>query len=141
VIINDIRDEEGIAVETLAVPGSLQESSVNSRTVRPQQETINNSTPPVQLAPEAVQGKVITERQPGQYTTQDVRQAADKMNKAAQVFNTKLHFEFDDKSKELYLYVIDTTNNQVISRVPPEGILNASSRLQNMVGLFFNMLV
>lgn len=121
----------------------LPAGGVNYGAVPSQTEAAGQSkVPPVQDA----QGKEkksanVDKSQQQSFTSEEVGQAVDKMNKAAQVFNTRLHFQFDDKSKELYVYVIDTASNEVLSRMPPEDIIHASSRLQNMVGLFFDKFV
>lgn len=116
-------------------------ASYGVATAQPEQKT------GVQVQPVPETGDVQKEntdnngqKKPG-VAEEEIRGAVDKLNKAAQMCHTKLRFRYDEESEEMYVYVIDTSTNEVISRMPPEDIIKASSKLDSMVGLFFDTLI
>lgn len=87
-------------------------------------------SPPTETKAEQLQG-----------TQEKVNQAVDQLNTALDTFNIELRFVVDHSSGDTVVYMVDTAKKEIIRRVPPEHVVNAAGRLQEMLGLFINKLI
>ncbi len=60
---------------------------------------------------------------------------AKQLNEDLKVFNTRVSFSIDDKTKKTVVKIIDSSNNEVIKQVPPDYLLKVSQRISELLGL------
>ncbi|MDK2820363.1 MAG: flagellar protein FlaG [Clostridia bacterium] len=89
--------------------------------------------------------KVTTEQkyQQGQHQSKEdeIKQSVKQLNETLDIFNIKVRFKIDREDDELYIYLIDTEKSEVIRRIPPETLMEAANRMQNMVGLILDTII
>ena len=68
---------------------------------------------------------------------QAVRRAAERLNKAIQMFDRDLDISVHKRGK-LVVRVTDPKTGDVIREIPPERILEVEANLDQIVGLFVN---
>lgn len=66
---------------------------------------------------------------------QEVAQELDRLNKQLEFMNRSIRFSIDEHSKEIVVKIVDKTNGEVITQLPPEDILKLKERLEEMAGL------
>ncbi|NPV29191.1 MAG: flagellar protein FlaG [Firmicutes bacterium] len=64
-----------------------------------------------------------------------LQEAAEKLTRAARVFDYKLHFKIHEDTKRVMVQVIDEETDEVVNEVPPEKILNLVAEIWRLVGL------
>jgi flagellar protein FlaG len=69
---------------------------------------------------------------------EDLEEEVEKINTAAQTFNTGLRFRIHEGSERVMVEVVDLDENEVIKEIPPEKILNMVAQIQNIIGLFID---
>jgi flagellar protein FlaG len=69
---------------------------------------------------------------------EDLEEQVEKINTAAQTFNTGLRFRIHEESERVMVEVVDLDENEVIKEIPPEKILNMVAQIQNIIGLFID---
>lgn len=87
-----------------------------------------------QITSEQIQVERSKQKKPiidSKTTEQMVRQ----LNEELKIFNTKLAFSIDDKTKKTVVKIIDESNNEVIRQIPPEYLLKISQRISELLGL------
>ncbi len=67
-----------------------------------------------------------------------LQEITDKLNKEMDPLKTSIRFGFDDKIDELYVSVIDTSNNQVIRKIPSEEAIRLAAKMRELVGMIFD---
>lgn len=70
-----------------------------------------------------------------QFDSKMMEQLAKQMNEDLKVFNTRVSFSIDDKTKKTVVKIIDGSNNEVIKQVPPDYLLKISQRISEVLGL------
>ncbi|MDH7577280.1 MAG: flagellar protein FlaG [Bacillota bacterium] len=66
---------------------------------------------------------------------ESLREAADKLQEAALIFDYKLHFKIHEDTGRIMVQVIDEETGDLINEVPPEKILNLVAEIWRLVGL------
>lgn len=66
----------------------------------------------------------------------EVIQAIEKANKQIKVFDRKLEFSIHDKTKEIMVKVINTTDDSIVREIPSEKVLDMVAKLWEMSGIF-----
>jgi flagellar protein FlaG len=69
---------------------------------------------------------------------QELQEIVDKLNKEMDPLKTSIRFGFDDSVEELYVSVIDTSNNQEIRKIPSEEALRLAAKMRELVGMIFD---
>ena len=67
-----------------------------------------------------------------------LQEITDKLNKEMNPLKTSIRFGFDDKIEELYISVIDTSNNQEIRKIPSEEAMRLAAKMRELVGMIFD---
>ncbi len=68
----------------------------------------------------------------------ELQEITDKLNKEMDPLKTSIRFGFNDKVNELYISVIDTSNNQVIRKIPSEEAMRLAAKMRELVGMLFD---
>jgi flagellar protein FlaG len=61
----------------------------------------------------------------------------EQMNHAVQIFTSSLRFEVHEDHRVL-IRVVDNTTGEVVREIPPERLLDAFNRLEDLVGLLLD---
>ncbi|WP_353662501.1 FlaG family protein [Hydrogenimonas sp. SS33] len=67
-----------------------------------------------------------------------LQEITDKLNKEMNPLKTSIRFGFDDNIDELYVSVIDTSNNHVIRKIPSEEAIRLAAKMRELVGMIFD---
>ncbi len=67
-----------------------------------------------------------------------LQEITDKLNKEMNPLKTSIRFGFDDQVEELYISVIDTSNNQEIRKIPSEEAMRLAAKMRELVGMIFD---
>lgn len=70
-----------------------------------------------------------------QFDSKMMDQLAKQLNEDLKIFNTRVSFSIDDKTKKTVVKIIDGSNNEVIKQVPPDYLLKISQRISELLGL------
>jgi flagellar protein FlaG len=70
-----------------------------------------------------------------------VSKAVEQLNAALDTFHIELRFVIDHNSGEMVVYMVNTAKGEIVRRIPPDHVINAAGRLQEMLGLFINKLI
>ena len=73
--------------------------------------------------------------------SQKLAEAVEQTNKTMETYNTELRFSIHKESGELMVKVIDTRDDSVIRQIPPESVLDFSSRVKKMLGVILDKLI
>jgi flagellar protein FlaG len=76
-----------------------------------------------------------TKQKSTQIDSKMTEQLVHQLNEELKIFNTKLSFSIDDKTKKTVVKIIDESNNEVIRQIPPEYLLKISQRISELLGL------
>ena len=68
---------------------------------------------------------------------QDFNDAIISVNKYVEMFNNKVSFSIDEKSREI-IYVYDKETNKLIRQIPPEEMIQLIDKLEEIAGIIFN---
>lgn len=84
---------------------------------------------------------LLSERSPVQEQREIARteldRAADKLNKASELFNSQLRFSVHEGTKQIVVRVVDS-RGEVIREIPPEKVLDAFVAMQEALGLLLD---
>jgi flagellar protein FlaG len=67
-----------------------------------------------------------------------LREAVDKINKAAVIFDRSLRFQVHEATHRTMVSVIDIVNDKVIRQIPEEEVLDLVAKMQDYIGLIFD---
>ena len=67
-----------------------------------------------------------------------LQEITDKLNKEMNPLKTSIRFGFDDSIEELYISVIDSSNNQEIRKIPSEEAMRLAAKMREIVGMIFD---
>ena len=67
------------------------------------------------------------------------REIADKMDKVASLFNTKLSFSVDESTGRNVIRVLDRESGVVIRQIPADEVLKLISRLKDVMGMLLDV--
>jgi flagellar protein FlaG len=62
-------------------------------------------------------------------------QIVHQLNDNLKIFNTRIAFSIDDKTKKTIVKIIDEDKNEVIRQVPPDYLLKISQRISELLGI------
>lgn len=68
----------------------------------------------------------------------ELSRAVDQMNQTLRVFEQNLRLLVHDTTKHIYIQVVDTVTNEVISEFPPKKLLDQLGAIQQTVGLLLD---
>ena len=122
-IFNTIRSQQ-------AQPSMPQGPEAGGRSVSQPHKSTNNS-----IREEA---KQMEEKAETQKLKKQLQEITDQLNKEMNPLNTSIRFGFDDSIEELYVSVIDTSNDQVIRKIPSEEAMRLAAKMREIVGMIFD---
>ena len=82
--------------------------------------------------------KETAEKQDAEKLKKELQEVVDKLNKEMDPLRTSIRFGFNDKVEELYVSVIDTTNNKEIRKIPSEEAMRLAAKMRELVGMIFD---
>ncbi|RKY85277.1 hypothetical protein DRQ09_07495 [candidate division KSB1 bacterium] len=65
--------------------------------------------------------------------------AVEELNQNIKIFNTKLSFSIDDKTGKTIIRISERDTNKVIREIPPEALLRVASKLNEIIGMLFDL--
>lgn len=70
----------------------------------------------------------------------ELARVVDKLNETARVFNYQLQFRVSHGNRVM-VKVIDSASGQIVREIPPGGVMEAFSRMQDVMGVLFDQRV
>lgn len=61
-----------------------------------------------------------------------------KLNESISSTGKQLHFKYNDEAKQLYVEVVNSKTQEVISSLPPEFLIDLSIKMKEMIGMFLD---
>lgn len=83
-------------------------------------------------------GLIESQQENTKKNEEKVREAVDKINKAAVIFDRSLRFQVHDATKRTMISVIDTVSDKVIRQIPTEEVLDLVAKMNDYIGLIFD---
>jgi flagellar protein FlaG len=80
-------------------------------------------------------------RVPVEKKNQEIRAAAENIEKVSLAFNKRLKFVVDHQSHEVTVKVIDEETDKVIKVLPPEELQRLHSRIRETIGFLLDEMV
>ncbi len=71
-------------------------------------------------------------------TEEDLKEAVDKLNKTAVIFDRSLRFQIHDKTHRTMVSVIDIVQDKVIRQIPNEEVLDLVAKMDDYLGMIFD---
>jgi len=68
---------------------------------------------------------------------QDFNNTIDSVNQYVEMFNNKVSFTIDDKSREI-IHVYDNETGDLIRQIPPKEMIDLVDKLEEIAGIIFN---
>ncbi len=68
----------------------------------------------------------------------ELQEVVNKLNKEMNSLKTSIRFGFNDQVKELYVTVIDTSNNEEIRKIPSDEAMRLAAKMRELVGMIFD---
>ncbi|HMM61821.1 MAG TPA: flagellar protein FlaG, partial [Candidatus Rifleibacterium sp.] len=69
---------------------------------------------------------------------EELRDAVDKLNKTAVIFDRSLRFQVHDKTHRTMVSVVDIVQDKVIRQIPTEEVLDLVAKMDDYLGLIFD---
>lgn len=82
--------------------------------------------------PELKAQKFLKEQQ------EELEKQAKKLNEAIASSGKELKFKYNDEAEQLYVEIIDSKTQKVLSSLPPEFLIDLSVKMKEMIGMFFD---
>lgn len=101
-----------------------------------QQRQIVSAGPQHRNKQETIRGK--TPEVTNTFSTQDLENALEQINRTSEAMNTSLRFKLHEKTDRVMVEVIDVKENEVLKEIPPEKVLNMVAQIQDMIGLMLD---
>ena len=67
----------------------------------------------------------------------DFNDTVNSVNDYVEMFNNKVHFTIDEKSREI-IHVYDKESGDLIRQIPPEEMIELVDKLEEVAGIIFN---
>lgn len=67
-------------------------------------------------------------------------QTVEKLNQAAVIFATEVHFRVHDSTKRVMVQVVDIKSGEVVKEIPPKKLLDVLGAIQEHIGVLFDEL-
>lgn len=94
---------------------------------------------PVAQAPQNTQPQEIAAKAEEQEPKKEnLKDAVEKMNRTAVIFDRALKFQIHDKTKETMVAVVDMNTDKVIREIPSKEILDFISKMKDYLGMIFD---
>lgn len=61
-----------------------------------------------------------------------------KLNESISSTGKQLHFKYNDEAQQLYVEIVNSKTQEVISSLPPEFLVDLSIKMKEMIGLFLD---
>ena len=85
------------------------------------------------------QGQVVpSTRESSQPSSQQLEQAAEKLNKQVQSLKRDLHFSVDDETGETVIRVVDSASKELIRTIPSEEFVSIQQKFNQSIGVLLN---
>jgi flagellar protein FlaG len=68
---------------------------------------------------------------------QDFSNAINSVNEYVEMFNNKVSFSIDEKSREI-IHVYDNETGELIRQIPPKEMIELVDKLEEIAGIIFN---
>jgi flagellar protein FlaG len=72
------------------------------------------------------------------YSAESIDNAIDSMGKVVSIFNTHLSFAKHEDSGKTVIKIVNNETEEVIRQIPPETMLNAISKMRDIIGILFD---
>lgn len=79
-----------------------------------------------------------TQQENQEKNEEKLREAVDKINKTAVIFDRSLRFQVHEATHRTMVSVIDTINDKVIRQIPEEEVLDLVAKMKDYIGLIFD---
>ena len=89
-------------------------------------------------APKKVEEKPITEKLEN-FNAEIFKNAVEELNHNIKMFNSQLSFSVDDNTGKTVIKVSERETNKVIREIPPEALLRLASKLNEIIGMMFDL--
>ena len=67
---------------------------------------------------------------------EELDEAIQQMNRAAEAFNVELRFSIHEGTERVMVQVLNKQSQEIIREIPPERVLNMVAQIQDMIGVF-----
>lgn len=110
---------------------------------QPNQASATNGTRPgenpVAEQTELPDGKAMkAAKETKEKNEEELREAVDKLNKTAVIFDRSLRFQVHDKTHRTMVSVVDIVQDKVIRQIPTEEVLDLVAKMDDYLGLIFD---
>ncbi len=110
---------------------------------QPNQTSATNGTRPgenpVAEQTELPDGKAMkAAKETKEKNEEELREAVDKLNKTAVIFDRSLRFQVHDKTHRTMVSVVDIVQDKVIRQIPTEEVLDLVAKMDDYLGLIFD---
>lgn len=79
-----------------------------------------------------------TQKENQKKNEEELREAVDKINKTAVIFDRSLRFQVHEATHRTMVSVVDTINDKVIRQIPEEEVLDLVAKMKDYIGLIFD---
>ncbi|WP_410770661.1 flagellar protein FlaG [Fontibacillus sp. BL9] len=69
---------------------------------------------------------------------EELEKQAEKLNESIASTGKELKFKYNEEAKELYVEIIDSKTQEVLSSLPPEFLIDLSIKMKEMIGMFID---
>ncbi len=66
---------------------------------------------------------------------EETKEALKDLNEQLKRMNRTIRFSIDEELQDVVVKVVDKSSGEVVSQIPPEGVLKLRERIRDMVGL------
>ncbi|KGK90344.1 hypothetical protein DP73_06750 [Desulfosporosinus sp. HMP52] len=73
-----------------------------------------------------------------EYSSEEINQITDRLNKFMENINTDLRFEIHEKTNRVMVQVVNSKDNTVIKEFPPHELLDTLAAISDYVGLLLD---
>lgn len=88
---------------------------------------------------EVPEGKAMeVAKETKQKSEEDLREAVDKLNKTAVIFDRSLRFQIHEKTNRTMVSVVDIASDKVIRQFPSEEVLDLVGKMEDYLGMIFD---
>ncbi|WP_238492438.1 flagellar protein FlaG [Desulfotruncus alcoholivorax] len=81
------------------------------------------------------------EEQNQKYTSQQLKQSVDALNKTMETYKTDIKFELHEKSGEYMIKVLNESDGTVIREIPPKKVLDMVAYFKELLGIIVDKLI
>jgi|GEM_PF-5768489 len=69
---------------------------------------------------------------------EELEKQAKKLNESIASTGKELKFKYNDEAEELYVEIIDSKTQEVLTSLPPEFLIELSVKMKEMIGMFLD---